>query len=179
MKLIAGPLVEPITLDEARLHLRVDPVAGPHPDDPLIAAQLSAAREWAEQYTGRFIAPRTLEAWFTAPELRAPFDLPEASRVLSLSYVDSLGETVALGPPAIALDGACLRIADAVAWPAGRAVRVVYVAGGDCPAAVRAALLLLVGSLYTNRENDSDKRVASVPFGVERLLHPYRINLGV
>ena len=179
MKTIAAPAAEPITMAEARLHLRLDPVDGPHPDDLLVAAQISAAREWAEQYTGRFITPRTVEVVATAPAYPAAFDLPGASRVLSLSYVDQSGETIVIGPPAIVLDDLGLTVADGVAWPAGRAVRIAYIAGEECPAAIRAALLLITGTLYENRAGESDTRTQSMVFGVEKLLQPYRVNLGV
>lgn len=64
IKVIVPPVTEPVTLAEAKLHLRVDddgdsPPA--HPDDPLITALISAAREWCEYYSGLSLAPQTLE----------------------------------------------------------------------------------------------------------------------
>ncbi len=62
-KVITPPTVEPITLDEAHLHLRLDVYDSPpaHPDDPLILGLIPAAREWAEKFTGRSMTERLLE----------------------------------------------------------------------------------------------------------------------
>lgn len=62
-KIIIPPTVEPITLEEAHLHLRLDVYDSPpaHPDDPLILGQIAAAREWIEKFTGRSMTERLLE----------------------------------------------------------------------------------------------------------------------
>lgn len=62
-KVIIPPTVEPITLDEAHLHLRLDVYDSPpaHPDDPLILGLIPAAREWIEKFTGRSMTERLLE----------------------------------------------------------------------------------------------------------------------
>ena len=54
------PTVEPITLAEARLHLRLDTFGSPpsHPDDSLVEAIISAARGMAENYLNHSIANR-------------------------------------------------------------------------------------------------------------------------
>src|SRR5262245_14803327 len=52
---LSGPQGEPVSLDEARQHLRVtDPV-----DDGIILGQLAAAREWCETWTGRSFLTQT------------------------------------------------------------------------------------------------------------------------
>ncbi len=62
-KVITPPTVEPISLDEAHLHLRLDVYDSPpaHPDDPLILGLITAAREWIEKFTGRSMTERLLE----------------------------------------------------------------------------------------------------------------------
>lgn len=62
-KVIIPPTVEPISLDEAHLHLRLDVYDSPpvHPDDPLILGLITAAREWIEKFTGRSMSERLLE----------------------------------------------------------------------------------------------------------------------
>ena len=49
------------------------------------------------------------------------------------------------------------------------AVKVRYV-GGDMKPAVRAALLLIVGHLYANRESVSPGNLTVVPMGANALL---------
>ena len=188
MKTIAAPTVEPITLDELRLHLRLDPVAGPHPDDTLIASQLSAAREWAEQYIGCAIAPRTVE--FALDDFPpGPIEMQGGAvqSIESLVYLDEDGIEQTLPSNLYALDDYStpnwLLPAYGSAWPAtydaANAVRVRYVLAGAFNAAIRAALLLMVGTLYETREGESEKRSTPIALGVQALLQPYRANLGV
>lgn len=47
------------------------------------------------------------------------------------------------------------------------------------PASIRAALLLVVGDLYENREGVVVGTIVAVNPTVERLLHFYRVGLGV
>lgn len=50
---VSGPVVEAISLAEAKLHLRIDPLLTEF--DTEIAESIQAAREWAEAYTGRVL----------------------------------------------------------------------------------------------------------------------------
>ncbi len=56
---VSGPAVEPITLAEAKQQCRVtdittgSPPVASHPDDDQISGLIVAAREWAEEFTGR------------------------------------------------------------------------------------------------------------------------------
>lgn len=43
----------------------------------------------------------------------------------------------------------------------------------------KSAVLLLLGHLYENREEGSNDNTSNVKYGFERLLSPYRINIGV
>ena len=57
-------ITEPVTLAEAKLHLRVE-----HSDeDAYIGGLISAAREYAESFTNRLIAPRVYGENETPPE---------------------------------------------------------------------------------------------------------------
>ena len=44
---------EPVSLNEARTHLRIEPFGYPlcHPDDAYVQTLISVARGWCEQYT--------------------------------------------------------------------------------------------------------------------------------
>jgi len=46
------------------------------------------------------------------------------------------------------------------------------------PAAVKHAMLLIVGDLFHNRESTVDKALAVNP-ALDRLLYPYRVGLGI
>lgn len=55
--------------------------------------------------------------------------------------------------------------------------------GGDDPMvvndAIRAAILLISGHLYRNREDVVAESVTQLPMGAHSLLWPYRVGLGV
>ncbi|OPJ55889.1 head-tail connector protein [Alkalithermobacter paradoxus] len=57
IKIITPPIVEPITLEEAKNHLRVDG----NDDDILIMSLIKQAREWCEDYQNRKYITQTLE----------------------------------------------------------------------------------------------------------------------
>lgn len=59
VELVTAPAEEPVTLTEAKLHLRVDIDA----DNALIATEISAARRWVEGYTGRSLVTQTRRLW--------------------------------------------------------------------------------------------------------------------
>lgn len=97
---VSPPAAEPISLDRARLHLRVDQDY----DDDLILSMISAARFWAEDYLGRCLITQQLRwvisekpyagaypfislpfpvtiypLWYPWPQLlHEPFELPRA-----------------------------------------------------------------------------------------------------
>ncbi len=95
---------EPITLDEARQHLRVDtytiddPESDASPpdqitvsdDDAWIEAQIPAAREYCEQYIGRALAPRTMELATSAFPTVTVSDPPGPAFVLPFGPVASI-----------------------------------------------------------------------------------------
>lgn len=57
IKIINPPIVEPITLEEAKQHLRVDG----NDDDLLIQSLIKQAREWCENFQNRKYITQTLE----------------------------------------------------------------------------------------------------------------------
>lgn len=77
------------------------------------------------------------------------------------------------------------------AWPAitaaTNAVKVRYLAGYGVdsdggtaiPATIRAAILLMLGHLYLHREAVAESGVVTMPLGIESLLRPKRVRLGL
>lgn len=53
----SGPAFEPVTLAEMKLHLRT--YASDTSEDALISSLITAAREWAENFTGRALVDQT------------------------------------------------------------------------------------------------------------------------
>lgn len=182
-KVITAVATEPITTAEAKLHLRVDHAD----DDALIGALITAAREFAEHYTGRALAPQTLEAALDAFPDEGFIDLPmpPVASVTSIKYTDTAGaeQTVSSGNYALSTYGESRRVnlsADAQ-WPTDAeevadAVRIRYVAGyATCPKAARQAMLLLIGHLYENRQAATALKVEVIPMGARALLDTIKV----
>lgn len=195
-KLVTAPEVEPVSLVEAKAHLRVD--YDLNDDDPLIAGLIVAARQWCEQYTRRAFITQEWRATFDKFGDKMPLAWPTVQSVTDIKYRANDG-TVSDGgsPPLSALDvmvyvtsaddvSARVMLRDGAAW-AGTAihpdaVEVTYEAGygdtpDDVPMAIRQAILLLVGTWYEFRESVSASQAVptQVPMTVEALLQPYRI----
>lgn len=52
-------------------------------------------------------------------------------------------------------------------------------AGPGSPRSLRAAILLVLGHLYENREDSVEKALASIPNGADALMRPLRVRLGM
>lgn len=163
-KVVTPVETEPVTLAEARLHLKVydDDAA----EDLLITAWITAAREMAEQFTGRALATQTLELALDefpdADDCSSVIELPmpPVASITSVKYTDLVGaeQTLAGSAYALSLYGDSRRLAPTYGnyWPSTQdvpdAVRVRYVTGyATAPKAVKAAILLMVGWLEQNR----------------------------
>ena len=163
-KVVTAVTTEPVTLAEARLHLKVydDDAA----EDLLISAWITAAREMAEQFTGRALATQTLElALDEFPDADdgdsvIQLAMPPVTSITSVKYTDVVGaeQTLASSAYALSLYGDSRRVAPTYGhyWPSTQevpdAVRIRYVTGyTTAPKAVKAAILLMVGWLEQNR----------------------------
>jgi len=175
-----------LTLAELRLHLKLDTTGGVHEDDTIIAALLTAAHEYCEHYTGRSFGSQTLElALDEFPSGAVQLPQGPVTSVTSVTYIDTLQAITVLSSANYVLDDysapAWLIPAYDAEWPdtldTTNAVKVRYVAGASTlPSAVRAALLLLVGHLYENRQGvSSGTAFTTVPLGVEALLDTQRM----
>ncbi len=160
---VTAPTKEPLTLAQAKLHLRVDAAD----EDSLIYGMAIAARTQIEELTGRCLMPTTLAAYFEAfPAGRTPLALPRPplQSVSSVKYwapgatdyatLDSAKYRVrtfdgATGPPGLVIPLEDWPVTD----PAPDAVRIEYVAGyGNLPEPLLGVLRALLGHAYENRE---------------------------
>ena len=186
----AVPAAEPVTLKEAKLHVRLitDPADNTaHPDDAKIGVWISAAREYAEQFCNRAFAARAVSA--LGRDFYVPL-LPPVTAITSVKYLDADGAEQTLANTVYELnaniDEPALRLKVGQVWPSiynqDDAVRIVFTAG-PAPAAVpylvKAAMLLLIGTFYENRQESADRQTFSLPLRVTDLLQPYRLRMGV
>lgn len=184
-KLLTGPTAEPVTLDEAKRHLRVE--ADITDDDALITALIVAAREGAEHLTGRALLAQTWELALDAFADEISLPHPPLTGVTSIQYVDPDGALQTLAADDYLLDSHSTPVrltpAYGVCWPDTRrqanAVLIRYTAGyadaASVPAEIKSWMLLRIGMLYENRESVIvGERIAEVPF-VDRLLDRHRV----
>lgn len=190
---VTGPAVEPVSLDEAKDHLRVDI----SDDDTLIAGLVTAAREWIERVCRPQLALITQTWRYVADDWPAgdtlalrPWPLQSVS---SVSYTSEAGVTATFAASNYVVDTYSapgrLRLKSTASWPSGtlqelNGLQVTFTAGfgaggSDVPAQIRQALLMLVAHWYENRETQviTGAVPASVDFAVRALLAPWRREL--
>ncbi|MBY6275383.1 head-tail connector protein [Symbiobacterium thermophilum] len=185
VRVVVPPDQEPVSLEEAKAHLRVD---GNH-DDALIAALITAAREYAEGYQQRAFVTQTLELTLDCFPASGEIELPRPpiQRVESITCTLADGSTMTVDPDTYLLDAPSGRLALAygASWPNVTlapigGVTIRYVAGyGDpskVPAKVKQAILLIVGHWYANREDAVVGTVITrLPMAAEALLWQDRL----
>lgn len=182
-----APAAEPLTRAEAKLHLRVDVTD----DDALIDALIQAAREWVENYCRRSLVQRTLELRLDGFPAEILLPRGPVISLTSVKYTDQGGtlQTVSASLYQADLYGVVPRLTPVFGalWPIPalgtlNAVLIEYEAGyapssasptdyaDSVPAAIKAAMKLLLGVWYDNRDAGGD-----VPAAVKHLLAPFEI----
>ena len=164
-----APAVEPVTLAEAKAHLRVDT----SDDDALIQNLVQSAREWCEQYLDRTLVHTQWVMRFDKfPDSGIePVELPRPPMVTSgtatavtLTFTTEPGATSTYSTAEYRVDrhatpGTVLPIYGST-WTPHRqddnAISVTWWAGygptgASVPAAIRHAMLMLIAFWYENR----------------------------
>jgi uncharacterized phiE125 gp8 family phage protein len=190
-KIITAATTEPVTLAQARRHLRIVAFGTPaaHPDDADIEVMIKSAREWCEQYTGKSFAVQTIElALDDFPDNEIELPLAPIKTIVSVKYADTSAVEQTASSALYSLDDYStpnwlLLTSDSV-WPeslgSANNVKVrMTTSDSAIPAPVTSAILLIIGHLYENRQENTVIEMSALPMGVFNLLQPYRINLGV
>ena len=172
MTLIAPPAEPPVSIDEAKEHLRIAPEVGD--EDQLILRLIDAATQHLDGYRGvlgRCLVTQTWKAEITRLGERLSLPFPDVV-VQSATFTDGLPGTLAwvwhesLAMPALIPTGG---------W--GRPVAVTFTAGFGPPAAVpeplKLAILLLVDHWFHNR-GAIGQVGGAVELGFDSLIAPYR-----
>ena len=179
---VDGP--EPISLDEAKAHLRV---VG-NDDDAYIASLISAACEAAEGRLNRTIRQRTRTAHFSGWDGHFVLLKPPFISVDAISYTDESGQAQTLDGTYYATfpdnDTGVVELAPGSILPSlyhhRRPITVTYLAGypeGQVPRAIVQWMLLAIGTMYQNRESlATGVSVAPLPEDFMNLLiQQYRV----
>lgn len=188
------PAVEPVTLAEAKAHLRVDTAD----DDTYITGLIRAAREWVEQYLDRTLVHTQWVMRFDKfpPDGTLDIELPRPPMVASgtatavaLTFTYENGDTATYSTASFRVDRAstpgAVKTNYGQTWPPHRqddnAISVTWWAGygasgSDVPAAIRHAILMLCSHWYETRGATVATGAVpqDVPFGVSSLLDSVR-----
>lgn len=183
---VTAPASEPITLAEAKAHLRVDA----SDEDTLISSLISAAVSHldATGSLGRAMITQTWAEWVSASPGYVRLPIGPFQSLTSVEYYDSDNaiQTATLSDFETWLDGDFVRVKpkEGSLWPTAfsrpDAIKITYVAGfgddaTDVPQGIRQAILLLVGHWYENRMAVSEARLTEVPIAVEALIGNERV----
>lgn len=189
LKIIQISETEPITLDEAKLHLRVTN----DEEDNLIKSLITVARQRCEAVTNRALVSTTFELIMDSFPEKIVLPMPPAESVVCIEYKDCEGIEEEMpeedyifynSEPAVIIPAYGKSWPSFNPYPKG-AVKVRYVAGYNSgegpefiiPEAIKEAMLLIIGVFYENREDILAKGhiPKTLPLGVDALLYPYRI----
>ena len=179
------PAIEPISLDEAKQHLRISDTT----EDAYILNLIKIAREWCEVYQSRSYITQTwqltLDAWPQERYIVLP--RPPVQSVVSVKYTDKDGIEHTFSDYLV--DSSYYRsrivLKDDASWPSDAllptpAIAIEYTAGygnisSNIPLLARQAILLLVGHWYENREATASEANKQIEFAVTSLLNFERI----
>lgn len=165
LQLITSPSVEPVSLEEAVLHCRVDSTA----DYPLVRGIVQAAREWVEQKTGRALIEQRWQASCDAFPSVLELGHPPLVAVESVKYYDTNGvdQTVSSLDYLVDLVSEPARIVPAYAksWPSARcqpnSIRARFIAGYACGVTADASTDTLTHSGLRTIANDQVIRLSN------------------
>jgi uncharacterized phiE125 gp8 family phage protein len=181
-----GPAVEPVTLSEAKAHLRVDTAD----DDTYITGLVRAAREWVEEYLDRTLVNTQWVMRFDKfpPDGTHDIELPRPPIVASgtatavaLTFTYENGTTATYGTSSYRVDRAstpgAVKTLYGQTWPPHlqdhNAISVAWWAGygasgSDVPQGIKNAMLMYVHELYEKRG------AGEPPAAAKALLDAYR-----
>lgn len=189
--LVTAPDAPPVTLDQAKEHLRIEHAAAEADiEDDYITRLVDAARVYVESGWGLALINQShkvlLDAWPAGGIKLRPFPVASVTHLKvwngSAFAASSLSTQLVEGRPAL------LILADGGSPPVPartrQGIEVEFVCGfgadgDDVPASIKQAILLLVGHWYENREASVSSKTgfgvsADLTRGVEDLMAAYR-----
>ena len=183
--LTSGPALEPVTIADAKAHVRLDGSS----EDALIASLILTSRLHIEAALGFGLITQSwtllLDAW--PDNGTVVFPIKPVLSIVSARVLSATGASIVLAASDYLLDGAGLvpRFVRAGAgWPppgkAANGIEISFTAGfgpaaTDVPSPIRHALLLLVAHWYEHRDPfEIGFSGANIPKPVSDLLAPYR-----
>lgn len=179
--LVTAPTVEPLTLSEAKLFLRVDQTT----EDALITAMIVAARQWVENFTWRPLCSQTWKLNLNDDEITEFLGINKGpvQSITHIKYFDTLNvqNTMATGvyQQDLLNEPAIIRITTMPDfYDRLNAMEIQFVCGygvaASVPDAIKQAMYLMLGHWYEHRESVSVGNFTEVPVTSQALLEPYK-----
>jgi uncharacterized phiE125 gp8 family phage protein len=193
LALVTPPVGYPVTLDEAKAHLRVDTDL----ENGLIESLIATATQFLDGYAGvlgRAILDQTYSLTIHYDDMpsgsgRVYLPIGGAKSLTSVSYYNGANSQVVRATDVadyfdFLADGwwSYVEPKGSLTWPSvydrADAMSITWLAGygaaADVPAPIKQAILLLVGHFYENREAVTERLLSEVPMTVRYLIAPYR-----
>lgn len=188
IQLKTGPSIEPVTLAEQKLHMRVDITD----DDTFISSLITAARQQIESLTGMSMIEQVWVCGLDKFPKEKYISLPRAplSQVVSVKYYDEAGTEYTLSSSDYIVDTMSVPgriiLNSNQSWPSvslrsGNGLLVEFKAGygttaATVPEGLKSAIRLLAAHLYRTREPVNIGNITTeLPKGIDYLIAPYRI----
>lgn len=200
LRLITPPTDYPVSLAELQKHCNA-----PEPEyESILEICRKAATDKAERVTARALIEQTWDLYLDAfPTDGSPIRIPKPPLIelVGVYYRDTAGDEQTMASSDYIVDSdndpagmpARLSLANGSSWPtpdtAANAVRIRFRAGyindaspaaENVPFLIKAAIFLIAGALFANRENIVIGQTATVlPFGAQDMLRDYRVDKGM
>ena len=159
-------------------------------EDDYIEGLITAARQIVEEYLRRALITQTwyfhINGWPEDDFIYIPLGKLQS---LSVTYLDSDGDSNTFSTDDYIVDTYSnlgrVVLDYGETWPSdtlypSNPITIEFVTGygantTDVPKAIRQAIMMIAGDLYTHRENTEYKQLYQVPVSAERLLYPHRL----
>ncbi len=186
LTMLSAPAVEPISVAEAKEHLRVDGTT----EDTLISSLIMTSRLHIEAALSLALITQTwrqtLDRWPKSGQVHIP--LRPLQAVTEIRVYDGNGGSAVMPSADYIVDVAGNPgrvVPTGVVWPTpgqkAAGIEIAFTAGygdaaDDVPAPIRQALLLLVAHWFEHRDPvEIGTSGVAIPAAVSRLLKPYRL----
>jgi len=177
----------PVSLTEAKSHLKVDTTA----DDTYITSIIKAATQLSEEYTNRFFIDTVIEQTCSDFEQLQTLFKSKVSAVTHVKYYDSNNSLQTLDTAVydeqLDYEPSQIQLADGKSFPSitkrNDAVVAKYTVGygsaaSDVPEIIKQAILLTIANFYQNRNSVVIGRIATkLPMNVKWLLDTYKVQI--
>ena len=184
--LITGPALEPVSLADAKAHLRIDGEA----DDAFLTAAIASARLHVEALTRRLLIEQTWRVYLDSWPRKRIVTIPVAPLIAveTVTVYGGDGEPATVDADDYEVDAVSVpgRLILAAGTPgaAGRSANGIEIdvtcgygaSSIDVPAPLRQAVMMLVAHWYEHRGAVGHDLAGEIPpLGFDALIAPYRI----